>query len=124
MSRNYSYLTRINAQNTPKNGENHERTPYYSHPTIIIGAITYNVAEKKGYHGGLATVIAGLLTLISIVGGIVTLIVYAVIPTKHIYCPNCGERNIHYLEFCRRCRTSLIPPDEPYPDPHAPRKSR
>jgi hypothetical protein len=74
---------------------------------VLIGGATYKLAGNKGYNAPLFGILAGALALLFLLPGLALFIVVACIPPKHIYCPHCGERNIHFLKTCRRCSTKL-----------------
>jgi len=72
-----------------------------------LAILAAHIAEKKGYNGGLAGILTFVALLCAAIPGIIVIIIYLLLPAKHRYCPNCGERNIHFLTRCRRCDTPL-----------------
>jgi len=72
-----------------------------------IAGGTFYFAQKKGRAPFPAAFLAALCALPGIVAGLIVLAIYASLPPKHRYCPNCGERNIHFLTRCRHCDTPL-----------------
>jgi hypothetical protein len=72
-----------------------------------IGGFTYAISRNKGYNGLVFGILAGCLSLLFLLPGLIFLIVMACLPPKHIRCPACGEANIHFLKVCRRCKAPL-----------------
>ena len=83
----------------------------YGFACLGIGLGTAALAGRKGHNRIIAGFLAGILALASwTIGGLLALLIYALVPTKHIFCPKCGEPNIYYLTTCRHCGISLAPP--------------
>jgi hypothetical protein len=69
---------------------------------LAIAAVA--IAAKKGYNHILAGVITGLASLASFwIGGVITIIIYAIVPHKKNPCPHCGNRIVHSATKCPHC---------------------
>lgn len=70
---------------------------------LLLGYAASRIAKSRGFDPTIAWVLTACLTIIGIVPGLICLVIYACIPTRHRFCPHCGERNVHFLTHCRHC---------------------